>query len=178
MFREANGVDRMSGSSGRAVILLAAFGLFLTLSACDDATGPARGTNRGILEFSAGTASTAAQTSVPETLSGSIEAPDTVQAGESFPVTVRTVGLDGCWEPVMEDVSVSGLVADVIPFDSAEAPEGAACTAALELLDHGFSLTFDEPGEATIRVEGRRVVGRDFEEVEPISMEEQVTVVE
>lgn len=178
MFEEANGVDRMSGSAGRAAALLAAFGLFLTLSACEDATGPTRGTNRGILEFSGGTASAAAQTAVPDALSGSIEAPDTVQAGESFPVTVRTVGLDGCWEPVMEEVTVTGLVADVIPFDSAEKPEGVACTAALELLDHDFSLTFDEAGTATIRVDGRRVVGRDFEEVEPISMEEQVTVVE
>lgn len=149
--------------------------------ACGDVTEPGEG-QRGILRVepagSDGSVVAAAAASGPgDATEGSLEAPGQVRVGERFTATVTTVGLDGCWEPLGEDVSVEGLRAEIVPFDTDATEEGVACTQALVFLDHPVELSFEEPGEAVIRVEGRRVVGPDGSESEPLALETAVTVV-
>lgn len=163
---------------------LAAALLCVTAATCGALTGPADG-ERGILrveradpaastDVGAGPAATAGPGDATE---GSIEAPGQVRVGERFTATVTTVGLDGCWEPLDERVSVDGLDAVIVPFDTDGAEEGAVCTQALVFLDHPVELSFEEAGEAVVRVEGRRVVGIDGSESEPLALEATVTVV-
>lgn len=162
----------------RAMPILAA-GLAVAAAGCTAVSGPETETVRGILSFEApaATALSADLEGPSEATDGSLEVPDQVQVGETFTATIRTVGLDGCWAPVGEDVTVEGLTATVVPFDSRGDREGVVCTAALEFLDHAPQLAFQEPGEAVIRVEGRRVFGSDGAESEPMSLEATVTVV-
>lgn len=166
----------------RAGAALAASALLVAAAAaCGDLTEPGEG-QRGILRVEpAGTAGSevaaAAAAGPGDATEGSIEAPSQVRVGERFTATVTTVGLDGCWEPLGEDVSVEGLRAEIVPFDTDATEEGVACTQALVLLDHPVQLSFDEPGEAVLRVEGRRVVGLDGSESEPLALETTVTVV-
>lgn len=149
---------------------------------CTVISGPGTETVRGILsiESSSTTPVRAATTHAPshaDALEGSIEAPDTVRVDEPFTATVRTIGRNGCWEAAGEDVSVEGLTATVVPFDREDRPEDAACTTALVSLSHDVELTFREEGEATIRAEGRRILGLDSGESEPMSLEVTVVVV-
>lgn len=163
----------------RAMPILAA-GLAVAAAGCTAVSGPETDTVRGILSLEApeSTAAVSADVTGPsEVTEGSIEAPDTVRVGEAFTATIRTVGLNGCWAPAGEDVTVEGLTATVVPFDSTGEREGIACTAALEFLDHALQLAFEEAGEATIEVQGRRVFGLDGAESEPMSLEATVTVV-
>lgn len=164
----------------RAMALLVA-GLLVPVAACTVSSGPETDTVRGILRFQPDVETTAAASTDPDgptdASEGSLEAPDTVRVDESFPVTIRTVGLNGCWAPAGEDVTVEALTATVVPFDSTGDREGVACTMALVHLDHEVRLAFEGAGEAVIRVEGRRVVGRDGTEAEPLALEETVTVV-
>ena len=94
----------------------------------------------------------------PSTLEGRIEAPETVTAGEPFEVTFITIGANGCWEPAGTDLEVDGLTARATAYDRTE-EEGQACTMVLLELPRTETLQFDEPGEGTIRLEGRRVEG-------------------
>lgn len=164
----------------RAMALLVP-GLLVSAAACTVFSGPETDTVRGILRFQSDVETTAAASTdldgPTDASEGSLEAPDTVRVGETFPVTIRTVGLDGCWAPAGEDVTVEGLTATVVPFDSTGDREGVACTMALVHLDHEVRLAFGAVGEAVVRVEGRRVVGRDGSESEPLALEETVTVV-
>lgn len=164
----------------RAMALLLP-GLLASAVACTVFSGPETETVRGILQFQPDVETTASASTSPDgptdASEGSLEAPDTVRVGETFPVTIRTVGLDGCWAPAGEDVTVEELTATVVPFDSTGEREGVACTAALVHLDHEVRLAFGAAGEAVIRVEGRRVVGRDGTGTEPLALEDTVTVV-
>ncbi len=147
---------------------------------CTVTSGPDTETVRGILSFGpegSGDAPATADPGGDGALQGSLEAPDTVRVGESFPVTIRTVGLNGCWSSAGEDVSVDGLTATIVPFDSTGQREDVACTMALTSLLHEVELSFGEAGEAVVRVEGRRVIGREGSETEPLALEETVTVV-
>lgn len=154
-----------------AAVLLASS---LAALGCADVAEPTDGV-RGILRFESSATATAEGPS--DVTDGSIETPDTVRVGERFTAAVSTVGLDGCWQPVGQTLSVEGLTAEVVPFDADRGDEGRACTQALVSLDHPVRLSFDEPGEAVVRVEGRRVVGRDQGESEPLTLEATVTVV-
>ena len=86
-----------------------------------------------------------------------IEAPDTVEVGQSFQVTVYTIGPNGCWSPDGVDLVESGRVIELTPWDRHSGAD--FCTLALAFLPHATSLTLDEPGEWTLRVTGRRVRG-------------------
>lgn len=86
-----------------------------------------------------------------------IEAPDTVEVGQTFQVTVHTIGPNGCWSPDGLDVVESARVIELTPWDRNSGAD--FCTLVLGFLPHAANLTLDEPGEWTLRVTGRRVRG-------------------
>lgn len=84
-----------------------------------------------------------------------IAMPDTVDAGQAFTVTVRTLGPDGCWERDRTEVDVSGLRVTIVPYDIRRVGGGAVCTAAIVEIMHDATLTFGQPGVGRIDVMGR-----------------------
>lgn len=174
-------IDRPPSFAARRRSGLLLLGLAAAIAACTVSSGPGTERVRGILAL--GSAEDAAQAAEPgggdaaRTTSGSLEVPDTVRVDETFTATVRTVGMNGCWSAAGEEVSAEGLTATIVPFDSTGEREGVACTMALVSLVHEVEIAFRRPGEATVRVEGRRVLDRGGRESEPMSLEATVAVV-
>lgn len=83
-----------------------------------------------------------------------IVVPDTVRAGEDFQVSVRTYG-GGCVSRDTTEVAVAGRLAQVVPYDLHSGQ--SACLDVLRSFDHQTAVRFDEPGDAEVRVVGRRV---------------------
>lgn len=110
------------------------------LSACDLSTGVIEQRHVGTIGY-------------PDNLQ--ITLPDTVQAGQSFTVTVRTLGSDGCWERDRTDVDVSGLTATIVPYDTRQVGRGATCTLGIVEIMHDATLTFGQPGVGRIDIRGR-----------------------
>lgn len=110
--------------------------LVFLLAACSGSAGPETVVERdGVVRWFASAADVDGDPTWPGPDDVVVDAPETVTAGETFEVVVRTVGNSGCWE-----------------------------------------LAFTEPGEATIRVVGRLVVGEDFSQGEEFVVERAVTV--
>jgi hypothetical protein len=86
-----------------------------------------------------------------------LEAPDTVAVGQTFGVTVRTIGPNGCWSADGLDVVTTGRVVELTPWDLNSGAD--VCTMIFGYLDHSTTLTLPEPGEWTLRARGRRVRG-------------------
>jgi hypothetical protein len=86
-----------------------------------------------------------------------IEAPDTVFAGQSFEITVHTIGPSGCWAADGVDAALSSAVIQLTPWDRHSGAD--VCTTILSYLVHTTALTLPLPGEWTIRASGRRVRG-------------------
>jgi hypothetical protein len=82
-------------------------------------------------------------------------APDTVAAGATFEVRTHTVGPNGCWRSDGQTVASYGRVVVLKPYDSHSGSE--VCTEQLAVLSHASTLVLDEPGEWTLRVDGRRL---------------------
>lgn len=105
-----------------------------------------------------------------------VVAPDTVRAGVPFSVVVVTVGATTCWRPAGAEVVEQPASAAVTPLDfTAEGPH-TACGDALVELSRTVGLVFRQPGEATLRVHGRRVVGAEFQAGEPVVVEKRIRV--
>ena len=106
-----------------------------------------------------------------------VEAPDTVHVGSSFPIMVRTIGVDGCWSADGGELEQSGDTIVIQPFDQHSG--AAACTMVIARngLEHPFSASFDAPGEGIIRVNGRRVHQGDSDFQLPVLVERKVVVV-
>lgn len=86
-----------------------------------------------------------------------LTAPETVRRGEAFEIKVITFG-SGCEEGGDTSVLLTESVANVMVYDFTTATRpGVACTAILKRMPHTATLRFTEPGEALIRVWGRRV---------------------
>ncbi len=83
-----------------------------------------------------------------------ITAPDTVQAGSPFAVTVSTFGSSGCIRPDESHVQQAVLSADITPFDSVWVGSGI-CPADWRAHPRSVELTFDTPGAGLIRLHGR-----------------------
>ncbi len=84
-----------------------------------------------------------------------LSAPETVQAGVPFDITVRTIG-GGCTEADGVEREVSERLAVLKPFDLTTVPgNNSACPAIVTRPEHTAQITFEEAGSATIRVEGR-----------------------
>lgn len=84
-----------------------------------------------------------------------VEAPDSIDTGERFTVTVTTSGPDGCWKKERTEVSVSGLTAMIAPYDVDTARPGISCTTAVVEIMHTAEVTFARAGAGLIRVRGR-----------------------
>lgn len=85
-----------------------------------------------------------------------IQIPETVAVASPFEVTVRTYG-GGCIDQGDTEVSLAGAVATVRPYDVfvTYLPPNYACTDDLRLYTHRAQLHFDQPGPATITIQGR-----------------------
>jgi hypothetical protein len=80
-----------------------------------------------------------------------VTVPDSVNAGQSFEVRVRSYG-DGCYEQGETPTVVQGTIAQVAPFDWLR--RNANCTAVLQTFDHVTSVTFPTAGSATVVILG------------------------
>jgi len=87
-----------------------------------------------------------------------IEAPDTVQAGSAFEVTVNTFGSSSCVRAERLDVEVTDSVARLTPYDRV-APEGIPCTEDFSAHPRAASVTFPSRGTGTLEVLGRGSAG-------------------
>jgi hypothetical protein len=86
-----------------------------------------------------------------------LTAPSTVSAGKDFQVTITTTG-GGCESAGDTGVIITENSATVMVYDFTSATRpGVACTLVLKRLPHAITLRFTKPGEALIRVWGRRV---------------------
>jgi hypothetical protein len=100
-----------------------------------------------------------------------IEAPETVRVNAAFQVTVNTIGVNGCWRPDGQEVSISNRVVTLTPYDRVE---GEVCTQALVVLPHHSTVTLNAAGTWTLRVTGRRTrIGSDVVD-EPITAEKTI----
>ena len=79
-----------------------------------------------------------------------ITVPDTVDAGETFQVSVRTYG-NGCTSLSHTKVRLDGRTVDITPFDL---ERGAVCADVLAMFDHTATLVIPEAGTARIRFHG------------------------
>ena len=84
--------------------------------------------------------------------------PDTVYVQVPFVVTVTTFG--ACDHPDGADLSTSGLLADVTPYDLLPPPE-TICVALLRASPRSIAVTFAAPGTGIVRLHGRNFGGGD-----------------
>lgn len=151
--------------------------LVFLLAACSGSAGPETVVERdGVVRWFASAADVDGDPTWPGPDDVVVDAPETVTAGETFEVVVRTVGNSGCWEVARTEVENGPALAEILPVDRDRMTEGLVCTGVLVELEHRAELTFTEPGEATIRVVGRLVVGEDFSQGEELVVERSVTV--
>jgi hypothetical protein len=169
---------------------LSGFSMLLALAvgsaACSDMSAPEAGTaHPGVLQLEGYSGATfgdhdaaltwtvppSPQVLVPARI---LEAPDTVDAGESFEVMVTTMGLNGCWSAAGQTV---GRKAGVIELTPSDAHSGAAvCTRVLLELAHRSSVSIDTPGEWILRVQGRRVRQGNDTWDKPVAVERGIVV--
>ncbi len=152
------------------------------LGACDGAalaTAPAGGVHAvGILAWVAKPGAAPVPANAPGATAPrpGVSAPDTVSAGVPFPVVVTTVGPTVCWVASGAQVEMQPAVATVTPFDYTPEDHWTACGDALLELSRSVSVTFPQPGEAVLRVQGRRVVGGNFQAEERVVLEKKIHV--
>lgn len=150
------------------------------LAGCEVPTG-LRGSRRvGILEWRPHT-STVLPARVRLNRAASVDhaavaAPDIVTAGVPFTATVTTIGADYCWQAADAKVEMDDATAVITPYDSVLDDPDIGCAHAHRELLHPVRLRFTRPGEAVLRVHGRRVVGRDFDEDEAVVVEKRIRV--
>jgi hypothetical protein len=154
------------------------------VAACDGAVmtaAPDSGVHAvGILAWVAAPAyggASSPQTGSPGAPRPGVTAPDTVQAGVAFPVVVTTVGPTVCWmaSGAQVDMQQPGI-ATITPFDFTPEDHWTACGDALVELPRTVIVTFPQPGEAALRVQGRRVVGGNFQAEERVVLEKKIYV--
>lgn len=82
-----------------------------------------------------------------------IQAPDTVQSGQSLLVQLMTYG-DGCVAFEETDIRATEDGVEITPHDRRRS---GACTQILKQIPHDAHVRFDTLGSKVIRVNGRRV---------------------
>jgi len=87
------------------------------------------------------------------TLPPPIELPDTVEQGVPFASSVVTFGSSNCIRTDGAEVNVSGLTAQITPYDLVAVT--GDCNADLATHPRNVTLQFEEAGEATVWVQGR-----------------------
>lgn len=143
-------------STGRHT--LAAMLLVAAAGCGDGLIEPRDVTRRGIVEFHG---------DGPE-----VSLPASATAGEAFTVTVRTFG-GGCTSKGPTVVDTVDAVVRILPHDVTTEGPNVVCPAVLRTFEHRADLTFEEAGERTVRIVGRRV---DGEVDEVIELDRTVTV--
>lgn len=163
-----------------AILAFAAVLLFST--ACDSITGFGGRRAVGILEWQR----TSARQGLTSLMSSSraegpdsrVSAPDTVEVDASFEVVVTTIGSNSCWEAAGTDVTVSDLLAVVVPYDRDRTLEerDLVCADAEKRIRHDVRITFRQRGDALLRIHGRKVVGANPANGTPILVEKRIHV--
>lgn len=86
-----------------------------------------------------------------------LKAPTVVRLGEEFQVTINTFG-GGCERAGDTSVLVSDTGATIMVYDFTTAIRpGIACTMVLKRMPHVVPMRITQPGEAVIRIWGRRI---------------------
>jgi hypothetical protein len=137
----------------RATLLAAA----CVLAACANVAGPAGERRAGIIQ--------SRYLRAP-----ALTAPDTVTAGTPFLATVTTFGFSGCWTEDRTEVTALASEAVIRPFDRVS---DGPCTQMTVTLPRSVQLRFDQPGTASIVVQGLRDDGAD---AEPAQVQRTVVV--
>jgi hypothetical protein len=160
-----------------------AFALLLlpAVTACEMATGPDGQRVVGILEWQSAAQGSLASSSLmmADGNIAVITAPDTVDAGVPFEATITTVGSDGCWREAGAEKEMADHLAVVVPYDrvlTEKNGESIGCTQALVWLPRFVEITFAESGEAILRVKGRKVIGGNYAEATPVTVEKRIFV--
>ena len=105
-----------------------------------------------------------------------IEVGDTVRAGQSVPITVNTIGENGCWQSDGGTLTQRGDSAFIAAFDRHSGAQ--VCTMIwTDRLVHSFTTVFPKPGVGVIRVNGRRIKDANPSYSLPVSAERTVIVV-
>ncbi len=99
-------------------------------------------------------------------------APDTAQAGQAFDVTVTTFGSSSCVQAVREEVERAPMRTTITPYDGGNRHQ-TACNWIIAEMERTIAVTFEEPGEATIVVNGR---DRWVDNPEPLTLTHTLTV--
>lgn len=157
-----------------------ASGIALLSSACEAITGPGGEHRLGVLEWVPSASRSTAGLSMSlgqQPPMPRVSAPDTVQSGVPFTVVVRTIGNDNCWMPASTEVTQEALLATVTPYDRNARTEEFGCLDSEITIEHPAQVAFSRPGEAVLRVHGRRVVGPDLrQEGSPVTIEKRIHV--
>lgn len=90
-------------------------------------------------------------TGADHTPQSQVQVPASVQAGQTFTVTVTTWG-GSCRRPDAPEVFTSGLRADVTVYEMY--PLDGSCDRATRLMEHEVPLRFTRPGTATLYIRG------------------------
>lgn len=106
-------------------------------------------------------------------LQGPLQVPDTVTRGIPFTIVATTVG-DGCFEAGGYEKEVVGGMATITAYDLWNGSE--ICLQVARFFRRTVELKFDEPGEAVVRLVGRRVIGSLVDEGEPKVVDRTVWV--
>lgn len=163
--------------SGRSFGTILGLTVAAVLGACSSSTAPGESRVMGILEMESGVQGSLAPSAASDASSRTvITAPDSVEAGVSFTAIVTTIGLSGCWEAAGEEIELDRNLAVVVPYDLNGMRDGVACTGALIELPHPVELQFAEPGEATLRVRGRKVFQENIERADTVVLEKRIVV--
>lgn len=165
--------------------LISVAAIVLTVvTACKTVTEPRGQRVIGILEWHSGaqgnrsseSSGIQAQLGV-DPLSPRITAPDTVQADIPFTIVITTVGLSGCWREAGAEVEASSRLAVITPYDYApDFDKDVACTGVLVDLPRSVEIRFTERGNATLRVNGRKVIGGNYNEATMVTVEKRIFV--
>jgi hypothetical protein len=153
--------------------------LLMVGSACADLTGAAGKRKPGILQWERGGASRSSATLALSPLSGPavVSAPDTVRAGEWFEAVITTIGLDSCWEAAGAERKLAANLVVVTPYDIDRRDARRGCFDVETALPRTVKIRFEERGEATLRVHGRKIVGADPDQQgTPMTVEKKIFV--
>ena len=86
--------------------------------------------------------------------SAAIDVPAEVSVGDAFVATVMTFGSGNCTGPAGEEVTTSGSVMRLVPFDEVPTDGETVCLADLAGFSHAQQLRVDVAGPAILRVVG------------------------
>lgn len=91
------------------------------------------------------------------TLDAALAGPSSGQVGEKLLYTVTTYG-SGCYRAAGAGIINQGVQMTIVPYDSIVAGD---CTDDLRPLPRTVEIIFDRSGDATLRLQGQSITGRN-----------------